>query len=209
MRAHPLLVPKRNTILRSKLLLPPLLAAFAAGINAQVTTPSGSTVVESGPGWGVASTTTHMQGRVLAIEQRSRRLDVELADGRVVGLKAGQEVRRLEDIRVGDLINVAFVEALVLELRKSGAPVVARSQGTDVRRGPSNMPPSAVRTTEDTVLADVLAVDAASGSVKLRGPERVLDLRIRDPRQLALIAPGDQVQVTFSEALAVSIDPAR
>src|SRR5215212_7951366 len=100
--------------MRSKLLLPPLLAAFAAGINAQVTTPSGSTVVESGPGWGVASTTTHLQGRVLAV-------------GRILGLKAGQEVQRLNDIRVGDLINVAFVEALVLELRKSGAPVVARS----------------------------------------------------------------------------------
>ena len=195
--------------MRSKLLLPPLLAAFAAGVNAQVTTPSGTTVVESGPGWGVASTTTHMQGRVLAIDARLRQLDVELADGRTVGLKAGQEVRRLNDIRVGDLISVAFTEALVLELRKGGAPIVARSQGTDVRRGPSNMAPAAVRTTEDTVLADVLAVDAASGSVRLRGPQRVLDLRIRDPQQLALIAPGDQVQVTFSEAVAVSIDPVR
>jgi hypothetical protein len=192
---------------RSQFLLVLLLAAFAADAAAQVAVPSGTTVVETGPGWGIASVTTMAQGRVVAVDAPSRRLDLELADGRLVGLRAGAEVRRLHEIRVGDVINVAFVEALVLELRKNGAPVVTRSQGTDVRRGPSNAPAAGVRTAEETVLADVLAVDRALGTVTLRGPSQVVSLRIRDPRQLALIEVGDQVQATYAEATAVSVDP--
>jgi hypothetical protein len=34
-------------------------------------------------------------------------------------------------------------------------------------------------------------------------------LRIRDPKQLALVKPGDQVQATYTEAVAVSIDTVR
>jgi hypothetical protein len=136
-------------------------------------------------------------------------MDLELADGRVIGLAVGAEVRRLGEIRAGDVVNVAFTEALMLELRKAGAPVVARTEGTDVRRAASNALPAGVVQRETTVLADVVSVDAAAGAVVLRGPERSVTLRVRDPAQLALIRAGDQVQATYAEALAVSVDPAR
>jgi hypothetical protein len=42
--------------------------------------------------------------------------------------------------------------------------------------------------------------------VTLRGPERTVDLKVRDPAQFALIAKGDQVQVTYAEALAVKVE---
>jgi hypothetical protein len=185
------------------------LAAMApARIVAQGTVaPSGATVVESGPGWGVATTTTMVSARVTAIDPASRRIDLQLADGRAVGVVAGSEVRRLAEIHPGDQVNVAFAESMLLELRKKGAPVVARTQGTEVRRAPSSAPPGGVSQTETTVLADVLAVDPALGTVTLRGPQSTISLRIKDPRQLALIQPGDQVQATYSEAIAVSVEP--
>jgi hypothetical protein len=186
-----------------------LLTASATGSLAQVAAPSGATVVETGPGWGVATTTTTTSARVVAVDPASRRLDLLLADGRTIGLVAGAEVRRLDAIRAGDVVDVAYVEALVLELKKNGAAVVSRSVQSDVRRGPSAAAPSGVAQTETTVVADVLAVDRVSGTVTLRGPHATLNLRIRDPQQLARIAPGDQVQATYSEATAVSVDPVR
>jgi hypothetical protein len=170
--------------------------------------PSGATVVETGPGWGVATTTTVRSARVVAIDVPSRRLDLELADGRQIGLRAGPEVRRLAEIRAGDVVNVAFVEALALQLAKKGG-TVSRTEDSGERRSPSGALPGGISQSETVIVADVVAVDAVAGTVTLRGPKQSLTLRIRDSRQLALVRPGDQVQATYTEAVAVSIDPAR
>lgn len=194
---------------RARALYGLLMSAVAAGVDAQLVVPPGATAIETGPGWGVATTTTTVTARVAAIDAPSRRLDVLLADGRTLGLVAGREVRRLEQVRVGDVIDVAFVESLVLELRKGGGAAVARSEASDVRRGSSSLPPGAVRQSEVTIVADVVAIDPSAGTVTLRGPQATMALRIRDPRQLARVKPGDQVQATYTEAVAVSIDNVR
>jgi hypothetical protein len=47
-----------------------------------------------------------------------------------------------------------------------------------------------------------------SQTVRLRGPTRVVDLRVDDPEQFQLVAVGDQVEATFTEAVAISVEPA-
>ncbi len=56
-------------------------------------------------------------------------------------------------------------------------------------------------------VADVVAVNAAKQTVRLRGVERTIDLKVRDPKQFALVKVGDQVEVTFTEAVALSVEP--
>ena len=57
--------------------------------------------------------------------------------------------------------------------------------------------PAAVAGRTVTVIADVIGVDAAKQTVKLKGPKRTVDLKVRDPKQLKLIKVGDQVEATF------------
>ena len=59
-----------------------------------------------------------------------------------------------------------------------------------------------------TVIADVVAVNAKTQTLTLRGPKRTVDLRLRDPKQVKLVKVGDQVEATYTEALAVSVEPA-
>jgi Cu/Ag efflux protein CusF len=58
------------------------------------------------------------------------------------------------------------------------------------------------------VTADVTAVDKKKQIVTLRGPNRTVDLKVRDPEQLKLIKVGDQVQAVYTEALALGLEPA-
>jgi ASC-1-like (ASCH) protein len=44
--------------------------------------------------------------------------------------------------------------------------------------------------------------------VTVKGPQRTVELKVRDPEQLKLVAVGDQIQATFTEALAVAVTPA-
>ena len=41
----------------------------------------------------------------------------------------------------------------------------------------------------------------------MKGPERTVDLKARDPEQFKLIAVGDQIQATYTEAFAVEVTP--
>jgi hypothetical protein len=58
------------------------------------------------------------------------------------------------------------------------------------------------------VVADVVAVNAKSRTITLRGPKQTVNLRLRDPKQVELIKVGDQVEATYTEAAAVSVEPA-
>jgi len=42
----------------------------------------------------------------------------------------------------------------------------------------------------------------------LRGPKRIVDLHVRNPEQFKLAKVGDQVEATFTDAVAISLEPA-
>ena len=58
-----------------------------------------------------------------------------------------------------------------------------------------------------TVIADVVAVDAKTHQVTLKGPNRTVDLYVEDPAQLKLIKVGDQVEAVYTQAVAVTVEP--
>ena len=59
-----------------------------------------------------------------------------------------------------------------------------------------------------TIVADVVAVDPARQVITLKGPQRTVDLKVADPEQFKRIAKGDQVEATFTQALALAVEPA-
>jgi hypothetical protein len=69
--------------------------------------------------------------------------------------------------------------------------------------------PGGVAAREVKVVADVMNVDEKAKMVQVKGPSgNVIDLNIRDPEQLKLIKKGDQIEATYTEAVAVSLKPA-
>jgi hypothetical protein len=60
-----------------------------------------------------------------------------------------------------------------------------------------------------TVLADVIAVDAKKNLISLKGPRgNIVDLTVRNPDHFKVVKVGDQVEAVYTEALAVSVNPA-
>ncbi len=57
------------------------------------------------------------------------------------------------------------------------------------------------------VVADVIATGPGTRTVELRGATRDVDLRVHDAAQFKLVAVGDQVEATYAEAVAVSVEP--
>ena len=58
-----------------------------------------------------------------------------------------------------------------------------------------------------TIVATIVGIDKAAGTVTLQGPTgRATTIKARDPRNLERVAIGDLVEITYSEAVAVSVE---
>jgi Cu/Ag efflux protein CusF len=78
-----------------------------------------------------------------------------------------------------------------------------------MERTPPGAKPGGTVGREVKVLADVVGVNTKTKTVTLKGPKgNTVDLKVEDPAQLANIKTGDQVEAVYTEALAISVEPA-
>jgi hypothetical protein len=122
---------------------------------------------------------------------------------------AGEEVRNFDQIKVGDKLKVKYTEALTLELKKNGKAVVGRSDSASMDRAGPGQKPGGVAMREVSVTSDVVGVNTRTNVVSVKNEHgEVVDLHLKDPEQVKLVKKGDQVQATYTEAVAISLEPA-
>jgi Cu/Ag efflux protein CusF len=187
------------------------IAAFAtvALCASPLSAQTGTAIVGKGPGVAGAAQTVKVSATVTAIDPKSRVVTLKGPKGNEIEVTAGPEVKNFAQIKVGDRVDVDYIEALTLELKKGGGMPVARTEKAGAAGAKPGESPAGVIGKQVTVVADVVAVDKEKGLVTVKGPKRTMDLKVRDPAQLAMIAKGDQVQATYTEALAISVAPSK
>jgi hypothetical protein len=184
-------------------------AILAAAAFAQKPDAKGGAVIASEPGKATAVRAVELSAQVVGIEKATRTVTLKGPKGNVVDVVAGDEVRNFDQIKVGDLVVARYVQALTLELRKvKGAvgDISVREGGARARPGEQ---PGAAGAREITAIATVTAVDPKKSTITLKGPRgNVVTLDVRNPDQFKVVKKGDQVEVTYTEALALSVEPA-
>jgi hypothetical protein len=178
-----------------------------AGIAAPVGAQTGAVVAGKAPGMVGVAQTVNVTATITAIDKATRDVTLKGPQGNEVTVTAGPEVKKFDSLKVGDQVDAQYVEALTLELKKGGGMVVARTeQKGAVGAKPGEAPGGAVGR-QVTIVADVVAVDAAKQVITLKGPKRTVDLKVSDPEQFKRIAKGDQVEATYTQALALAVEP--
>jgi Cu/Ag efflux protein CusF len=192
-----------------KILVVAIAAAATPFAYGQAQSPSGAAVVGTAPGKGVAMQHVKATAMVEAVDASKRTVTLKNARGEVRTITAGPEVRNFDQIKVGDSVTIEYVEGLALELKKDGKAVLGRSEVKSLERSDPGKKPGGMATREITAVADVVNVDSKKSTVTVKNKEgETFDLNIRDPEQLKLIKKGDQIQATYTEAVAVSLKPA-
>jgi hypothetical protein len=169
----------------------------------------GAAVVASEPGKAMVARTVEASARIIEIKTADRTVTLQGPRGNVFEVVCGDEVRNFDQLKVGDSVHVRYVESLMLELKKTGhhgAP--ASGQVGMVRAAPGELPGGAV-VRQVTVMASVVAVNPKKSTITLKGPqgnEVVLPVYNRD--QFKVVKKGDHVQATYTEAVAISVEPA-
>jgi len=190
-----------------------LLAIFACGalpaVAQQKPDVTGGTAVASEPGRAAIARTIKVTAQVMSIEKATRTLTLKGPDGKTVDVVVDEQVKNFPQIKVGDFVVVQIVQALALELMKTKGGEAAGASGGVATAKPGERP-AAVAAREVTAIAKVTAVDPKGKTISLRGPRgNTVKLDVQNPEQFKVVKVGDEVQVTYTEAAAVSVEPGK
>jgi Cu/Ag efflux protein CusF len=143
---------------------------------------------------------------VEAIDLEKRIVTLKRADGSVFDLAVGKEARNLPQVKVGDEVVVKYYESIAVQVTKPGAAEGSQVKETVARAKPGEKPAGAV-TKQVTVTTTVEKIDKKKMIATLRGPEgKVVDVKVRNPKNLENVNVGDQVVITYTEAVAISVE---
>lgn len=147
--------------------------------------------------------------KVEKIDLATREVDLKGPLGNVATIVAGPEVKRLNEIKVGDEVTVEYYIGLAAELRapteeEKAQPFVVLD-GT--AKAPKTSAPSGAEARIVRVVATIEGLDRTTQTVTLKGPRgRYLTVRVQDPAVLLKPRLGDTVVVTATEAIGVSVE---
>jgi len=144
----------------------------------------------------------------VGIEPDTRTVTLKGKNGKVIQVEVGEEARNFDQLKVGDVVNAEYKEAITLSLKK-GSGLRSGEASQTVDRTPPGAKPGGTVARQVTIMADVTAVNAKTKTVTLKGPQgNTVDVVVEDPNQLKNIKKGDQVQAVYTEAFAISVEPA-
>ena len=145
----------------------------------------------------------------LDLEKRELTLKGPLGD--VTTVIVDKKVKRLNEVKVGDEVTVKYYISVAAELRE---PTAAEKENPLVvtegmAKSPKDTSPAAGGLRIIRVVATVEGLERPTRLVTLKGPRgNYMSVRARDVKRLEKLHLGDTIVVTFTEALAVSVEKA-
>jgi hypothetical protein len=169
----------------------------------------GGTVVGSEPGRAQAVRAIEVSAEVMAVDKFARVLTLKGPKGNIQDVAISPEVKNFDQIRAGDFLMVRFMQSLALELQKVKGGKAGGASEAVVTAKPGERPAIA-GAREVQAIAKVTAVSKKDKTISLKGPRgNTVTLDVQNPDQFKVVKVGDEVMVTYTEAVAVSVEPAQ
>jgi hypothetical protein len=147
-----------------------------------------------------------VKATVTAVDPATRIVTLKGPKGNIFDVKAGDEIRNLAQVKVGDKVKVKYYQSIAVEVMAAGTAPVGAKDGVIAGRSKPGERPAGLIGGQVTVTATVEAIDKKNQTATLKGPEgKTLTVNVEDPRNLVNVKVGDEVVITLTEALAVSV----
>jgi len=183
--------------------------ALALVIAQNVSAQQADATAASAPGVVGAAQTIEAKATITAIDKAKRHITLKGPKGDSTTITAGPEVKNFDKLKVGDTVIAKYAEALVVELKKGGGLPLGVTESGGAAAAKPGESPAAGAARQVKVVGDVVKLDEATQTVTLKGAKRTVDMQVRDPEQFKLIKVGDQIQATYTEAVAIAVEPTK
>jgi hypothetical protein len=165
----------------------------------------------AGTGWAQKTVSHAVASKLTAtietIDSTNRLIALKTEDGQSETFQAGPEVKRFDELKVGDTVTFHYTESLVFDLRKPGeaSKAAGASAGGATGAGPK---PNASFFQTQTATVTVEAVDPKLPSITVKGEDgNKITHKVKEENRKALegVKPGDRIDISYTETLAIDV----
>ena len=169
-----------------------------------------STKPDAAPHRAEISETRNASARVESVDQARRTLVLKNEKGDTMRVLAGPEVRNFAQISAGDTVRVAYQASLAVELKKPDETSPALTIDAAAGRAAPGSAPAAAAGAAVTMTVRIESVDLERNIVVVEPPGgglEAIDVKRPEGREFIRgLKPGDRVQITYTEAVALRVD---
>ena len=142
---------------------------------------------------------------IVAIDSTNRLITLKDEAGETDTIYAPPEMQRFGELKVGDKVTFRYYESVVYALQTPGAtPPDPATLGIVRGTGPR---PGGTISQQLTAVVTIQAIDPKVPSVTIKTDEgNVSSFKVEEKKALGNFKAGDKVQITYTRALAVSVD---
>ncbi|HET6488582.1 MAG TPA: hypothetical protein VFG28_02380 [Syntrophales bacterium] len=140
------------------------------------------------------------------VDYATRMVTLKGPKGNMVTFKAGDAVKNLDQVKVGDKVVAQYLESVAVFVRKSTDPPSA-GEADMVGVAPKGAKPGMVMVETDEVTAKVEAVDLKARTITLMGPEgKTKKFKVdKSVKALDKLKKGDDITLRVTKALAIDV----
>ena len=160
--------------------------------------------------------TEEVRASVQAIDVPTRMLTLRGPEGNDFTVEVDPEVRNLPQVKVGDDVVVRYYEALGAQLVSRGGTATGATMpetAVEVSRAEEGARPKGVISSQASMVVKIKEVDTKNNTVTFYGEDGLVrTFPVQTPQGQEFIKKlksGDEVGLTYTEALAVSVEPAK
>ena len=140
-----------------------------------------------------------------AIDHTSRIVTLRDKEGNIDEIFCGPDVKRFDALKVGDKVTFRYYESVVYQVRKPGTAGTPAGAGAAVTRTPGDRPGGTV-SQQMTATVTIDAIDMKIPSVAVSAADgRKMSFKVENPKNLEGLKVGDTVEITYTQALAISV----
>jgi len=144
--------------------------------------------------------------KIEAIDKTARLVTLKDKDGETETIYCGPEVKRFDELKVGDTITMRYYESIAYAIRKPGQPSgLPATSGPKITRG-QGARPSGTIAQQETATVTLKAIDLKVPSVTVLTEDgRTMSFKVEDKKNLKDVRVGDKVEITYTEAVMISV----
>jgi hypothetical protein len=166
-----------------------------------------TSVTKEGAGSLTQANSIQTTATVVSIDQATRVATLRTQDGRTVTVKASERVRNLAQVKPGDQVTVTYFESVVIQVRRPGEATPGVAAAAASTRAAQGERPAAAEVDSITLTTTVAEIDRSAQTVTLENRDGTRHtVRVRNPAQFDHVAVGDLVEITLTDAVAISVE---
>lgn len=139
-----------------------------------------------------------------AIDYKGRLVTLRDADGLSETIYCGPEVQRFDALKAGDKVTFRYYESVVYDIAKPGTTTKAAESGGVTRTAGTK--PGGTISQKQVAVVTINDIDLKAPSVTVTTTDgRKMGFKVADVTNLQGVKVGDQVEITHTQALAISV----